>query len=97
MASPIEEHDGQEIRCLQLGGVVTFNYCRRESQGLPCKLIIGCWHGRVDIIAFLREHFTADELRQALQPEPGSKLDQFIELVRRTRAEPGQGDGVLPT
>jgi hypothetical protein len=87
MAS-LEEHDSHEIRCVHLGGQVTFNYCRRLNRGLPCKLIIGCWHGRVDVIAFLREHFTAHELRQALQPEPGTKLERFIELVRRDQAQP---------
>ena len=93
--APLEQHDAEQIRCVHLGGPVTFGYCRRVAEGLPCKLIIGCWHGRLDVIAFLRGHFAADQLRQALQPEPGSKLDQFIEMLGRTQsapASPGEED-----
>jgi len=84
--APLDQHDAEQIRCVHLGGPVTFGYCRRVADALPCKLIIGCWHGRLNIIAFLREQFTADQLRQALQREPGSKLDQFIEVVERTQS-----------
>jgi hypothetical protein len=86
MAS-LEQHDGHEIRCVHLGGQVTFGYCRRVNRGLPCKLIIGCWHGRVDTIAFLRQHFTPDQLRQALDPEPGSKLEDLVNRLARLQAE----------
>jgi hypothetical protein len=90
--SSLEDHDDQQLRCVHLGGPVTFGYCRRVTDRLPCKLIIGCWHGRLDIIDFLRRHFTADQLRQALQPEPGSKLDQFIERVGRAQSAPATSD-----
>lgn len=89
-----ERYDDQEIRCLQLGGQVTFNYCRRMNGGLPCKLIIGCWHGRLDILHFLAHSFSADELRRAFEPSPGSKLERLIALAEkagaaRDRAEQG--------
>jgi hypothetical protein len=75
---------------------VTFNYCRRVNGGLPCKLMIGCWHGRLDVPAFLAENFSADELRQAFQPPSGSKLERLIALAERARAsleqrEPEEG------
>jgi hypothetical protein len=94
--SPRERYDSEGIRCLQLGGPVTFNYCRRVNGGLPCKLTIGCWHGRLDVPAFLAENFSADELRQAFQPPSGSKLERLIALAERARAsleqrEPEEG------
>ncbi|HUT74040.1 MAG TPA: hypothetical protein VM221_04295 [Armatimonadota bacterium] len=85
--SSLERHDGEGIRCLQLGGPVTFNYCRRANRGLPCKLVVGCWQGRIEALAFLAEHFTAEQLRAALEPAPGGKLERLIGLVERTRAE----------
>jgi hypothetical protein len=84
-APGLDEHDAEQIRCLQLGGPVTFNYCRRVNRGLPCRLIIGCWQGRLDIIAFLTERFSADQLRRALAPPPGSKLERLVALVERSK------------
>ena len=90
-----ERYDDEDIRCLQLGGAVTFNYCRRMNRGLPCKLIIGCWHGRLDIVGFLADSFTGDELRRAFEPPPGSKLERLVALVERAEAardQAQQGD-----
>jgi len=84
-----EQHDSEEIRCLQLGGPVTFAYCRRVNRGLPCKLIIGCWHGRLDVVGFLAESFSAEELRQALEPAAGSKLERLVGLVERAKGGGG--------
>ena len=86
MAS-LEEHDSHEIRCVHLGGQVTFNYCRRLNRGLPCKLIIGCWVSRLDVVPFLCRNFRADELRRALQPEPGSKLDDLLDRLKQAQGQ----------
>lgn len=82
----LEEHDERETRCPQLGGPVTFNYCRRMNRGLPCRMIIGCWHGRLDIVAFLAQHFTNEQLRQAFAAPQGSRLERLVALVARARA-----------
>ena len=80
-----EQFDEQEIRCLQLGGPVTFHYCRRMNGGLPCKLVIGCWQGRLGVLKFLADNFTGDQLRQAFTPSPGSKLERLVALIERSR------------
>jgi len=90
----LEQYDDEEIRCLQLGGPVTFNYCRRVNAGLPCRLLPGCWQGRLDIVGFLTRHFSAEQLQDAFQPPPGSKLERLIALVSRSKAgsEPPTGE-----
>jgi len=93
MSSPREQYDDEEIRCLQLGGPVTFNYCRRVNGGLPCKLLIGCWHGRLDVIGFLSANFTADEVERAFEPSPNSKLERLVGLIERAKAALNQRDG----
>jgi hypothetical protein len=93
MAS-LEEHDSLEIRCVHLGGQVTFNYCRRVNRGLPCKLIIACWVSRVDVVGFLCRNFSADGLRRALEPEPGSRIEDLLNRLEQAQAErhPPQAD-----
>jgi hypothetical protein len=81
-----EQFDAEETRCLQLGGPVTFNYCRRMNAGLPCRLVIGCWQGRLEVLKFLAENFTGDELRRAFTPPPGSKLQRLVTLIERSKA-----------
>jgi hypothetical protein len=93
MPSSREQYDDQEIRCLQLGGPVTFNYCRRVNHGLPCKLLIGCWQGRLDVIGFLSTNFAPEELRQAFAPPPGSKLERLVGLIERAKAARKEPDG----
>lgn len=71
---------------------MTFNYCRRVNAGLPCKLIIGCWQGRLDVVEFLSENFGAEELQRAFEPPPGSKLERLVGLIERARAGRDQPD-----
>lgn len=60
-------HDDREYwRCPQLGGPVTFNYCRRMNKGLPCRQIVACWAGVFDIADFLLKHFSKEDIHRAL-------------------------------
>jgi hypothetical protein len=52
------------------------------NEGLPCRNIIGCFQGRVDVIEFLREKFTADELKKTFGGLSKSKVERIIESIR---------------
>jgi hypothetical protein len=82
---PQHEHDALEIRCLQLGGPVTFGYCRKVGDGLPCRNLLGCWTGRFDVIAFLRETYSRDELKRAFAPRDKTRLQRIVELAEQAR------------
>jgi hypothetical protein len=71
------------IYCNQLGMLVEFSYCTSLNEGLPCRNIIGCWHERTDIIAFLRDTFTDAELRKIFSGLPKSRLDRIIESIQK--------------
>jgi hypothetical protein len=53
----ITDHDDDMLlRCPHLGHEMNFGYCRHESRGKPCNLILSCWNGRFDVRAFLENH-----------------------------------------
>ena len=49
----IDAHDSREQRCRMLGHAVPFGYCRQLPEGRPCRLIVDCWQGLLDVHAFL--------------------------------------------
>ncbi|GAB4265532.1 MULTISPECIES: hypothetical protein [Deferrisoma] len=71
-------------RCPPLGGEVPFRHCRRVNRGLPCHRIVVCWADRIDIGAFLREHYTPEEL-EAMSRPPASRLGVMLETLDRVR------------
>jgi hypothetical protein len=49
----LKEHDQDVLpRCPRLGHELTFGYCRQESRGKPCRLILDCWWERFDAQQF---------------------------------------------
>jgi len=75
---------GMEIYCSQLGMMIEFSYCITMNEGLPCRNTIGCWQERIDIIALLKERFTADELQKVFGTLPKSKIDRIIDGITKT-------------
>lgn len=71
-----------EIYCHHLGMVIDFSYCISMNEGLPCRNIIGCFKGRMDISKFLREKFTEDELKKAFGGLPKSRIERIIESIK---------------
>jgi hypothetical protein len=82
----IEQYDDQvHWRCRQLGGEVTFRYCRKLSDGLPCARIVSCWHTVFDVRPFLERHYDPEQLAAAWnQPRP-DKMAQLAEMIHRAR------------
>ncbi|MCX5806652.1 MAG: hypothetical protein NT010_11405 [Proteobacteria bacterium] len=72
-----------EIYCTQLGMVIDINYCISVNDGLPCRNTIGCWQGRMDIYAFLKEKFTEDDLKKVFSNLPKSKIERIIESAEK--------------
>ncbi|MHB8765068.1 MAG: hypothetical protein ACYDA8_12140 [Deferrisomatales bacterium] len=89
----IDRHD-REIhpRCPPLGGEVPFHHCRRVNRGLPCHRLPGCWADRFDVIAFIRETYTPEEIDRMCEP-PESRLDVMLGTLNRVRRVSGRDDG----
>ena len=61
--------------------LIEFSYCTTMNDGLPCRNIIGCWKARTDILAFLREHFTDDQLKKVFSNLPKTRIERIIEAL----------------
>lgn len=73
-------------RCPPLGGEVPFRHCRRLNGGLPCQRLLGCWQDQLDVLTFLREHYTLEELEPIFHPSK-PRLDIMFETVSRVKGE----------
>jgi hypothetical protein len=71
-----------EIYCNQIGMMIDFSYCVSVNEGLPCRNIISCFQGRVDILTLLRKRFTKDELEKAFKGLPKSRLERILESIQ---------------
>lgn len=103
----LTEHDQEVLpRCRRLGQEVTFGYCRQETRGLPCRLILDCWWERFDVRGFLQAHLSPEAMAQverAGTSPPPAKVLSLLDLVEQARerlapnrSEPGDGPKHAP-
>ncbi len=65
-----------------MGGEVNFRFCRFENNMLPCGWIVGCWQTRMDINAFLADHYSKEELDRMFVP-PRPKIESLVDLIEK--------------
>ena len=80
----IEEHDKKMTHCPMLGHEVPFGYCRTGASGQACRKIFDCWFATFDVEAFMRAHYTEEEIQAILTP-PKPKMATLVELIRRAQ------------
>jgi len=76
-----------EIYCTQLGMLVEFSYCLSVNEKLPCRNIIGCWKGRMNIAQCLQERFSEEDLSKIFSGLPKSKIDRILDSVLSAKKE----------
>ncbi len=85
----LNEHDQDlQLRCRRLGHEVTFGYCRQESGGMPCRLILDCWWEQFDVRSFLQTHLPAADMAQverASDSPPPAKLLSLVEMIQQAK------------
>ncbi len=80
----IDEHDAERIYCRKLGHHLTFHYCRSTAGDTLCEKILDCWFERFDLEAYLKAHYSREELdRLGKPPEP--KMTSLISLIEKAR------------
>jgi hypothetical protein len=57
------------------------------NENLPCRNVLGCWKERVDIVAFLREKFTDEELKKVFNVTPKSRIERIIESIKKEESD----------
>ena len=85
----LTEHDQDLLlRCRRLGQEVTFGYCRQETGGKPCRLILDCWWEQFDVRSFLQAHLPEADMGQverAGASGPPSKLLSLVEMIQQAK------------
>lgn len=84
MTDDITAHDARQRRCPRLGHDVPFSYCRSPGTDLPCGRISDCWWELFDVEAFLRAHYSEEQIQQILAP-PKNKTLSLFELIEKAR------------
>jgi hypothetical protein len=83
----LNDHDHDLLlRCCRLGHEVTFGYCRQETGGKPCRLILNCWWERFDVRSFLLANLPEEAMAQverASAAPPPSKLLSLAEIIQQ--------------
>jgi hypothetical protein len=85
----LNEHDQDVLpRCARLGHELTFGYCRQETRGKPCRLILDCWWERFDVRAFLQANLTEENMAQVERagaaPLP-SKVVSLVKMIQQAK------------
>jgi hypothetical protein len=80
----MDQYDKERIYCRRLGHWITFNYCRQENAGLPCRKIVDCWFEKIQIREFLEENYEEKEISYISEP-PRQKLTSIIELIEQAK------------
>jgi hypothetical protein len=81
---PRSPYDELTARCPMLGHLVPFTYCMKPASSVPCRRVMDCWHERIDIVAYLEEVLTPEEMETLLAP-PRQKVSQLVELIEKAK------------
>jgi len=85
----LNEHDQDVLpRCPRLGHELTFGYCRQETRGKPCRLILDCWWERFDVRAFLQANLPEEAMAQVERTgaaPPPSKVLSLVDLIQQAK------------
>ncbi len=96
----LNEHDQDLLlRCPRLGHEIAFGYCRQETNGKPCRLILDCWWERFDVRSFLQAHLSEETMAQverASASPPPAKLLSLVETIQQAKDRLGSGNAGEP-
>lgn len=53
-------------------------------EGRPCRLIVDCWQGSFDVMSYLKQRYSDEQIEVILAP-PKPKLVSLVELIERAR------------
>jgi len=90
--SEISQYDQvQHFWCPVLGQTITFGYCRRTAEGLPCHRVVTCFSPHFAVEAFLAEHYTPAEQERFLAP-PKGRLQRVLDALAQAQAQQKKDD-----
>ena len=82
-SSPPQED--YQIRCPRLGHQISFSYCRRENNGLPCFKTLDCWYPHFLVEEHLRKDLRPEEWDQVFGKPAKPKMVSLLELISQAK------------
>ncbi len=81
---------------------MSFGYCRQETGGKPCRLVLDCWWENFDVRGFLQAHLppeTMAQVERAGTVPPPPRVVSLLDMVQQARDRLGldQRDAADPT
>ena len=73
------------IRCPRLGHPISFSYCLKENNGLPCLKTLDCWFQHFNVEEYLRDRLTDREWEMVFERPSKSKVQSLIELIEEAK------------
>ncbi len=86
---PYSAFDHIEVRCPQLGGEVTFGYCRQLQEGLPCSRALVCFELRFPVDQYFQMVLYPQTYQRIFQTTPPSRMDKFLKTVSEAQGRVG--------
>jgi hypothetical protein len=80
----VEDHDKDITHCRMLGHEVPFSYCRKGATNQPCRKIFDCWFHGFDIVEFMQEYYSEQELKSMLSL-PKDKIGTLFDMIKKAQ------------
>jgi hypothetical protein len=84
--------DHIEMRCPQLGGEVTFRFCRTLSEGLPCPRALVCFESRFPVEQFFRSALREETFRRIFLSTPPGRVEKLLQTVSEAKERVNKDD-----
>ena len=56
--------------------------CRVAGGERPCSKILDCWIGRLPVVEFLKNNYSAEVLEQVFAPQPG-RIQRILDIAEK--------------
>jgi hypothetical protein len=73
------------IRCRKLGHQISFVYCRKENNGLPCPKTLDCWHYYFFVEDFFKKELTDKQWEESFVNPAKPKIQTLLDLIENAK------------
>ncbi len=78
---PHRAFDAVTVRCPDLGGAVSFAYCRELREGLPCGKALVCFERQFPVVEYFRLVLREETFRRCFVTPKPNRYEQLLGAV----------------
>lgn len=68
-----------------MGHQISFDYCRKENNGLPCPKTLDCWYNYFSVEDFLKNELTPKQWEEAFANPVNPKINTLLDLIEKAK------------